>query len=126
LAIKIDQKYTVAYNNKGYALYELKDYRNAIFSFNIAIELDKTNPLYYSNIGNALMQLNLFEEALIVYEKGQAFGGKIPNKEEIIFKIKEKNINKINFLTKYLLLKKDSISTQMKILLKDFSLKVMF
>ena len=51
--IELNPNSTAAYNNRGVAYYNLKEYEKAIDDYNKAIELDPNMPLVYDNLGLA-------------------------------------------------------------------------
>jgi len=58
----------IAYNNRGDAKYELKDYQSAIDDYNKAIEIKKQAPGVYSNRGNSKKELGDFKGAIADYD----------------------------------------------------------
>jgi len=62
-------KYSLAYNNKGIALYELKQYQDAIKCYDTAIELFPKYSLAYNNKGAALNTLKQYQDAIKCYDK---------------------------------------------------------
>lgn len=56
-AIKVDCTYAFAYNNRGYAMYKLESYSEALKDFNDAIILDSKYGVAYFNRGMCNMQL---------------------------------------------------------------------
>jgi lipoprotein NlpI len=54
MVLKLDPKNTEAWNYKGFSLYLLKNYKDAIPCFNKALELD---PSYEDAINNRLVTL---------------------------------------------------------------------
>lgn len=68
-AIKLD-KQAVHYNNLGLAHFHNKQIDDALENFTFALELNETgDPTIYFNRGNAYLSENMFEQALIDYEK---------------------------------------------------------
>src|SRR5581483_4633366 len=71
-----------AYGAKGYALYGLKRYEEALVCYEQARKLDPTELIYLFNKGNALKELGhhaesmaVFEELLAAYEQELQQGG---------------------------------------------------
>ncbi|MBD2460795.1 GUN4 domain-containing protein [Oscillatoria sp. FACHB-1407] len=67
-AIELNPISAIAWNLKGYALYELNSYREAIQSFNKAIYIDRSYLEAWQNKGNALQKLGQHEEAILSYD----------------------------------------------------------
>lgn len=68
-AIEIDPDYSSAYNNRGIAKINLKQYDKAIKGLDKAILLDPNFPFAYNNRGVAKGNLNQLEEAKKDYQK---------------------------------------------------------
>ncbi|CAD8115263.1 unnamed protein product [Paramecium sonneborni] len=56
------------YNNKGFALLNLKDYNGAIQCFQEAIKINPQSDEAFSNMGDSLSYLNQFEAAINNYD----------------------------------------------------------
>jgi predicted O-linked N-acetylglucosamine transferase (SPINDLY family) len=67
-AIKINNKNSAIFNNKGIVLKELKRFEEAIQNYDAALHVDPKYAAAYNNKGNALQALKRFEEALQSYE----------------------------------------------------------
>ena len=67
-AIKINNKNSAIFNNKGIVLKELKRFEEAIQNYDAALQVDPKYAAAYNNKGNALQALKRFEEALQSYE----------------------------------------------------------
>ena len=63
-AISSKQNTASAYNNRGLAYHELKQYQKAIGDYNQAIKLDRDYAAAYNNRGNSYYQLNEYQLAL--------------------------------------------------------------
>ncbi len=57
------------FNDKGFALLEVKNYSEAIPLFKKAIELDTTNLTYFENLGLAYKKINAYQKMLENYQK---------------------------------------------------------
>ena len=57
------------WNNKGYALYKLERYEEAIGCYDKAIELNPNEPTYWNNKGYVLYSLKRYEEAIKCFDK---------------------------------------------------------
>jgi tetratricopeptide (TPR) repeat protein len=68
-AIKLRPDYSLAWNNKGYSLHDLKRYKEALAAYEKALELDPDDPIAWNNKGAALNDLERYEEALEALEK---------------------------------------------------------
>lgn len=71
-AIKLDENFVAAYNNRGNAYFEQHDYRKAIADYEKAIELNKRNPAASNNLGNAYNNLGNVYLALGEYTQAIA------------------------------------------------------
>ena len=63
-AISKNQNTVKAYNNRGIAYHELKQYDKAIKDYSQAIKLDPANVSTYNNRGNSYYELNKYDQAL--------------------------------------------------------------
>jgi TolA-binding protein len=63
-AIRKNQNTVKAYNNRGIAYHELKQYDKAIKDYNQAIKLDPANVSAYNNRGNSYYEMNKYDLAL--------------------------------------------------------------
>lgn len=63
-AISSRQNTANAYNNRGLAYYELRQYQKAISDFNQAIKLDREYAAAYNNRGNSYYELSEYQLAL--------------------------------------------------------------
>ena len=68
-AITLDPNYALAYNNRGIAYYDLKQYRRAIEDYDQVIRLDPKLALAYSNRGIAYGKLNQYQRAIRDYDR---------------------------------------------------------
>ncbi len=68
MAIGLDPKYTIAYNNRGYAKLFLEQYESALEDFNFAIKLKPNSALIYYNRGKVNIYLHRFQQAKSDYE----------------------------------------------------------
>lgn len=59
----------MAYNGKGIALKELRDYKQALEFFNKAIDIDSNYSNAYLNKGNILREMKDFKGAVDCYNK---------------------------------------------------------
>ncbi len=69
LAIKADNTYTIAYNNKVNALYDLKRYDEVIECIDKVIKLNPKDSQTYNKKGIVLGILNRYEDAIKCFEK---------------------------------------------------------
>jgi tetratricopeptide (TPR) repeat protein len=67
-AIKLNPNNTAAWNNKGIALAELRNYTGSIFCFKRAIETNSSLALAYSNEGASLDNMGNHTQALECYD----------------------------------------------------------
>jgi len=67
-AIKLDQKFASAYNNRGVILYEEKKYGAAVKEYRRAIAIDNNSASFFSNLGAALFAKKEFEPAAVAYQ----------------------------------------------------------
>ena len=63
-AIALDRRYSWAYNNRGYAYENKRDYDRAIRDYNRAIVADPKNVAAYSNRGNAYGRKRKYDRAI--------------------------------------------------------------
>lgn len=68
-AIKIEPNYTKAWAGKGYALYRLKKYEEAISCFDKAITLNPNDASVWEHKGLALHELRKYEEAISCFDE---------------------------------------------------------
>ena len=68
-AISKNQNTVKAYNNRGIAYHELKQYDKAINDYSQAIKLDPADVAVYNNRGNSYYELNKFDLALADYNR---------------------------------------------------------
>ena len=68
-AIRSKQNTVEAYNNRGLAYHELKQYDKAIDDFSQAIKLDPAHVAAYNNRGNAYYEMNEYELALVDFNR---------------------------------------------------------
>jgi len=68
-AIELNPNYIDAYNSRGRAHGNLKEYDKAITDYNKAIQLDPNNTSTYYNRGNTYFKLNKYEQAIRDYNK---------------------------------------------------------
>lgn len=68
-AIELNPISAIAWNLKGYALYELSSYEEAIQSFNRAIDIDRSYLEAWQNKGDSLQKLGQHEEAILSYDQ---------------------------------------------------------
>jgi len=69
LSIRIDEKNSKAYNNRGFCHMQQGSYYKAISDFNRAVEIDPGFSTAYSNLGLAKFYLKDYENALIDFGK---------------------------------------------------------
>jgi len=69
-ALKINQNYASAWNNKGYVLDELRRYKEAIGCYDRALEINQNYASAWNNKGYVLDELGKYEEAVEL--KGKA------------------------------------------------------
>lgn len=67
-AIKIDKKYSEAYNNLGTIHYAHKSYGNAVKNYQKALELTPNSASVWSNLGTAYFGQKKYEEAIRSYQ----------------------------------------------------------
>ncbi len=63
-ALKIDESYVSAWNDKGIALMELKKYKNALKCFEQVIRLDPSDDMAWYNRGYVLLILEEYQESV--------------------------------------------------------------
>jgi tetratricopeptide (TPR) repeat protein len=68
-AISKKQNTVKAYNNRGIAYHELKQYNKAIKDYSQAIKLDPANVSAYNNRGNSYYELNKYDLALADFDQ---------------------------------------------------------
>ena len=68
-AIRLDPKYALAYNNRGFAYFGKKDYDRAIADYNEAIRLEPKSTRSYSNRANAYRAKGDVEHAIADYSE---------------------------------------------------------
>ena len=68
-AIELNPEYADAYNNRGIAYKNIKEYEKAIRDYNKAIELNPEYAMAYNNRGIAYYNLKEYEEAISDYNK---------------------------------------------------------
>jgi tetratricopeptide (TPR) repeat protein len=68
-AIQINPNYSIAYNEKGVVLLEMREYNKAIVCFNKAIELNLKTAAIYTDIGKALIELYKSSDAIENFSK---------------------------------------------------------
>ena len=68
-AIRSKQNTVKAYNNRGLAYHELKQYEKAVADFNQAIKLDPAHIAAYNNRGNSYYEMSEYELALIDFNR---------------------------------------------------------
>src|SRR5665213_771008 len=59
----------IAYNNRGMAKLDMRDFKGAILDFNKTIELDSIDAIAYANRGLAEVYMNDLRSALQSYDK---------------------------------------------------------
>ena len=74
--LRLDPNNAVAYNNKGAALFGLRQYKEAIAAYDQAIHLTPGYALAYYNKSNALSSLKKHREARQAYESAKRLGYK--------------------------------------------------
>jgi tetratricopeptide (TPR) repeat protein len=79
-AIEIDPEYSLAYNNLGKVLGDLKCYAEAEAAFRKAIELEPNHVAAYNNLGIVLRDLKRYDEAEAAFRKAIELD---PNKSSI-------------------------------------------
>ncbi len=67
--IRSKQNTVEAYNNRGLACHELKQYEKAIDDFSQAIKMDPASVAAYNNRGNAYYEMNEYELALVDFNR---------------------------------------------------------
>ena len=80
-AIKINPQSTLAWKNRGDALYNLERYRAAIAAYDKALKLSPNNARVWQGRGEALYRLERFEAAVTAYDKALQLS---PNDVEIL------------------------------------------
>jgi formylglycine-generating enzyme required for sulfatase activity/tRNA A37 threonylcarbamoyladenosine biosynthesis protein TsaE len=105
-AIKINPNDKVAYNNRGVAYYNLKEYQKALNDFNKAIELDCNFKSAYLNRGSSCFNMKDYKKAIEDYDKAILLDPKCESsfkyrkiaftKFEESVKIAQSQINKIH------------------------------
>lgn len=68
-AIELDKNYVTAYNNRGNAYDEIKQYENALKDLTLALKMDAENATTLSNLGLAYDHSGLLDKALEMYAK---------------------------------------------------------
>ena len=68
-AIELDPKQAMAFNNRGFAYYNLKDYDRALIDYGQAIALNPNFALAYNNRGDAYYQRKAYDQARADYTK---------------------------------------------------------
>ena len=68
-AIRSKQNTAKAYNNRGLAYHDLKQYEKAVEDFSQAIKLDPAHVAAYNNRGNAYYEMSEYELALIDFNR---------------------------------------------------------
>ena len=71
-AIKLNRKYSEAYNNLGTVFYAQKSYRRAISQYNKALRITPDSASIWSNLGTAEFARKKYDEAMKYYEKAIA------------------------------------------------------
>lgn len=67
-ALKFDDKYFPAWNNKGVALLELKDYRQAEECFGNVININPGDKMALYNRGYALLMLEEYQQSVEIFD----------------------------------------------------------
>ena len=67
-ALKFDDQYFPAWNNKGVALLELKDYRQAVECFEQVIHLNPADKMALYNNGYALLMLKEYQRSVEIFD----------------------------------------------------------
>jgi tetratricopeptide (TPR) repeat protein len=67
-ALKFDDKYFPAWNNKGVALLELKDYRQAEECFEKVIRINPADKMALYNRGYALLMLGEYQQSVEIFD----------------------------------------------------------
>ena len=67
--IRSKQNTVEAYNNRGLAYHELKQYEKAIDDFSQAIKMDPAHVAAYNNRGNAYYEMNEYDLALVDFNR---------------------------------------------------------
>ena len=68
-AIELDQKNSTAYYNRGFAKFDLQDYKGAISDYSKTIELDPQNVTAYHNRGSAKSNLQDYQVPFQIIQK---------------------------------------------------------
>ena len=68
-AIKINSNYAYAYNNRGLAYKNLKEYDKAIENYDKALNINPKYAKAYNNRGNAYYYRKKYDKAIIDYDK---------------------------------------------------------
>lgn len=71
-ALQLDPSYAHAYNNRGFAYYDLKHYERAIEDYDQAIALNPRYTIAYNNRGAAYRNLEQYERAIEDYDQAIA------------------------------------------------------
>lgn len=71
-AIELDKKYATAYNNRGSAYDEIKQYENALKDLTLALEMEPESATTLNNLGLAYNNSGLFDKAVDMYTKSIA------------------------------------------------------
>ena len=71
-AIKLNDTYTIAYNNRGIAYKLLEEKQKAIEDYGKAIEIDKNYDTSFRNRGNLYFEMEKYELAIFDFEKALA------------------------------------------------------
>lgn len=67
-ALDFDDEYFPAWNNKGIALLELKEYQNALDCFEQVIRLNALDTMVWYNKGYVLLLLDKYDESINAFE----------------------------------------------------------
>lgn len=88
-SIELGINYAAVYNNVGSLYYKLKDYKNAIYYFKIAISISPDLGIAYYGVGVAYYDLGMLTEALAYWNQAKLHG--YTQFESKILKIIEEN-----------------------------------
>lgn len=81
------------YANKGFVLFELNKFDEALVEYEHAIRLNPNNASYYNNKGFVLFNFNKYEEAKQAYEKAISLNplnfSYLLNKAKVLFEVKD-------------------------------------